>query len=117
MMAEDRSALFCDLAETYGLYTWEGIPARTLATLAAGLRENSRIHKKVTGEKHSLEVILLAQIVDGINSLIWGRGMLEEKPDSVLSVLTGKEEPKQIRGFDTADEFKKAWEKITGWKR
>ena len=33
----------CDLAETYGVLDMDALPARLVATLAAGLREDSRI--------------------------------------------------------------------------
>ena len=41
MMALDREALLCDLAETYGIYDVRALPVSTLAVLASGLRENS----------------------------------------------------------------------------
>ena len=118
LIAFDRDALTCDLAETYGIYGWEHLPPKLVATLAAGLRENSRILKKISGSKQSLEVQLLAQILDGINALIWGRGMLEEKPSSVYDALMAGEPHKpEIKTFETENEFIEAWEAITGTKR
>lgn len=46
MVAEDEHALICDLAETYGIYDYHKLPARTVAILATGLREDSRIFMK-----------------------------------------------------------------------
>lgn len=43
MISIDRDALLCDLAETYHIYSMRGLPARTLAVLAFGLRADSRI--------------------------------------------------------------------------
>ncbi len=41
----------CDLAETYGVLDMDALPARLVATLAAGLREDSRIITALR-EKH-----------------------------------------------------------------
>lgn len=49
MMAADEDALACDFAETYGILDMRQLPAGKLATLAAGLRENSRIKLHLGG--------------------------------------------------------------------
>ena len=43
MMAVNRDALICDLAETYGILDCQALPALLLATLSCGLRADSRI--------------------------------------------------------------------------
>ena len=43
MLAADRDALICDLAETYHVLDLTALPVPLLATLAAGLRGDSRI--------------------------------------------------------------------------
>ncbi len=43
MLSADRDAVLCDMAETYGVLEMEKLPCRRLATLAAGLRADSRI--------------------------------------------------------------------------
>ena len=42
----------CDLAETYGVLDMDALPAHLVATLAAGLREDSRIITALR-EKHA----------------------------------------------------------------
>ena len=60
MVHTDRSALICDLAETYGIYDMGSLPVTTVAILASGLRDNSRIKMKLAGMKVSNELLLSA---------------------------------------------------------
>ena len=47
MMAVDRDAWICDLAETYRIFDYRALPVGLLATLSFGLREDSRIKQKM----------------------------------------------------------------------
>ena len=51
MISVDRNALICDMAETYHIYDLRGLPARTLATLAFGLRADSRIKMRLSDQQ------------------------------------------------------------------
>lgn len=113
MMAIDKTALFCDLVETYGIRDLGSLDLKTTATLAAGLRENSRIRRKASGQKHTTDTLLLAIIADGISALLYGKGIVEEKPDSLLDILTKGPQPKEEekttkRKFDTQEAFEEA---------
>lgn len=112
MLSLDRAALFCDLAETYGIRDPGSLDAKTTATLAAGLRDDARIRRKATGHNHTTDTLLLAIIADGINALIWKAGMYEEKPESLLDILTSgpkaEEEKTKKRKFKTREEFMEA---------
>ena len=110
MMALDKNALFCDLVETYGIRDLGSLDVQTTATLAAGLREDARIMRKASGQKHTTDTILLAIIADGISALLFGKGIVEEKPDSILDALTKGPQPKEEekptkRKFDTREAF------------
>ena len=70
MLAAGRDELACDLAETYGILDYRGLPARRLAVLAAGLREDSRIKLRMSGARVPLETLLLASIADALNALL-----------------------------------------------
>ena len=61
MIATDENALLCDLAETYGIFDFNALPVETLAALSFGLRENSRIKRKMSG---ALEVDEMELLVD-----------------------------------------------------
>lgn len=110
MVNFDEPALICDLAETYGIYDYRRLPLRTVAVLAVGLREDSRIMKKkaqVEGVP-DLKTQLLAIIADRI---------VGAKPkDSLYYTIMGESAPdadsdtKQITGmvFDSPEAFMKA---------
>lgn len=120
MIGADRDALVCDLAETYGVLDWRALPVRSLATLASGLGEHSRIKRKISGSRATTTEVLLAAAVDKLSTLIWfqtedghaGRN----RPPSVLGLLLGEpqEEPDGAEGFDSGDEYEKMWERATG---
>ena len=122
MIAADRDALICDLAETYGIYDLRALPVSVLATLAVGLRDESRIKMKLRGERLTKTEMLLAAAVDRLSVLIWQRtedghnGI--NPPNSVLDKLLGVEETESgtVQSFDSPEDFEREWEKITGVK-
>lgn len=71
MIKENEDALICDLAETYGIYDYRSLPARTVATLAVGLRNDSRIKMHLSGEPLSFEQMMMVKIYDILNWLAW----------------------------------------------
>lgn len=121
MIAADRDKLVCDLAETYGVFDMGALPVRTLAALASGLRADSRIKMHLSGSAVPQAELLLAAAVDRLSLLVWARtedgrnGV--NRPRSMVGILTGREQsPPQDQGFDTAADFERAWEEITGVK-
>ena len=44
MVTEYPDELTCDMAETYGIFDIKRVPVRLLATLAVGLRDDSRVN-------------------------------------------------------------------------
>lgn len=119
MMAVDKTALVCDLAETYGVLNYRELPVETLAALSVGLRENSRIRMKLAGMKVENEIMLLAAAVDKLNFIAWTKTKNAEKganrPKSVLDIICGVGEGgSNIMAFDTAEEFEAARAEIIG---
>ena len=119
MLAADREALLCDLAETYRIYDLRAVPVPTLAMLAAGLRDNSRIKMRLSGGNVPRGELLLAAAVDRLSLLVWG--MSEEakhgtnRPKSIVAALLGEEDSSgEVIAFDTADDFNAAWAAATG---
>lgn len=119
MFAVDRDALICDLAETYGIFDYRALPATLLATLAVGLREDSRIKIRLSGSKVSRSEMLLAAAVDRLSLLVWfmtedgqqGRG----RPMSILDILMGKEKPESdVIAFKSAEDFEAEWKRTVG---
>jgi len=123
MISADRDALLCDFAETYGIYDFRALPVSTLATLAVGLRDDSRIKMKMHGTKISRTETLLAAAVDRLSMLWWaktedGRNNAN-RPKSMLSIPIGDpeiQESNNVEAFESGDEFESAWERITGVK-
>lgn len=121
MMAADRDALVCDLAETYGIFDMRALPASLLATLAAGLRENSRIKTILYGEPVTRSDAMLAAAVDRLSMLVW---FLSEdgkkganRPKSVLDALLGepgRQQEGNVQTFESAEDFEAEWERRTG---
>lgn len=107
MISVDRDALICDMAETYHIYDLRGLPARALATLAFGLRADSRIKMRLSDQPLRVDTILLAAIVDRLGLLVWAqtedgqRG--RNRPQSIIDALTGAEDAPQ--GYSTPEEF------------
>ena len=109
--------MICDLAETYGILDYRSLPPQTVATLAAGLRDNSRIKMKICGETVGYDTMLLAAILDGINTVAW---LLSEdgrrgrnRPKSVVAELRGDLE-KEIAIFASIEEYEQARMKAMG---
>jgi hypothetical protein len=116
MIALDEDALICDFAETYHIYDIYQLPVEYIATLASGLRENSRIRTKVNGLKVGIDYLLLAHIADSSAINVWFQTEEGQKgqnrPPSMLKAIQGvkTEEP----GFDSGEEFDKEWRKLRG---
>lgn len=116
MLANDREALVCDLAETYHVLEMDSLPVSLLATLAAGLREDSRSRILLSGTSARLDTVLLAAAVDKLSLLVWAqtrdgqRG--SNRPPSVLAAITGGETPRSNTAYDTAEEYEAAKQQI-----
>lgn len=114
MIAKDEGALTCDFAETYGVYDYKVLPPQLAATLAAGLRETSRIRMALNGQRANYSDILLAAIFDQLRIFAWdGKG---ERPESVVQAMMG-DEPKdesKYQTFDSLEAFNEARNKILG---
>lgn len=117
MISTDEQALICDLAETYHVLDYKSLPLKTVATLSVGLRDNSRIKMKMTGMNHSLETLLLAAVSDRMANLVWmnsqdgAKGI--NRPKFILSELLGEEKDGNVQGYDSPEEFDKAWKERT----
>lgn len=115
MIAADRDALVCDLAETYGILDYKALPVGLLAALSSGLRENSRIRLRLAGQTQDTGLLLLAAAVDRLSWLAWAQTeearQGEGRPPSLLAALLGTEEGAAADGplaFDTTAEYEAA---------
>lgn len=105
----DKSALICDMAETYHIYDIMRMPARVVGVLASGLREDSRIIQKISGINTNVDTLLLAKILDCFNVWLWSHTKDGEKnrnrPKSYAEqIASGPKEP-ETEVFTTPDDF------------
>lgn len=115
MLATDRDALLCDLAETYGVFGLHSVPLPLLATLAAGLRDDSRIKLRLAGRSVSTELLLSASAADQLAHLVWMLSDAAAKgaspPAQILPILLG-DLPAPQGGFDSPEAYEAARAKI-----
>lgn len=96
------------MAETYGILDYKEVRPSVVATLAVGLPESSRIKRKYSGVNLTMDQMLLAMLVDGVNISIWQRGGAKKsrKPMSIFKKLTEKEKPKdELMSFRSPEEY------------
>lgn len=115
MLARSEDALICDFAETYHVYDWRALPIRTAATLARGLRDDSRIKMLISGTRYKTETMLLAGIADRLSILAWQRTKDGQKgrnrPRMLIDEMTKKKQRENI-SYSTPEEYLAAREKI-----
>ena len=113
MISLDEDALICDLAETYQIYDYRQLPPTRVAVFACGLRENSRIKMKASGQIVPTDTMLLAGISDKLSMLVWFQTEDGQKGKNRPTMLTGlltKSEPdneKDVIVFNSGEEFEK----------
>ena len=112
MIKVDEDALICDLAETYQIYDYRQLPPKMVAVFSYGLKEDSRIKMKLSGQKVPSDTLLLASMVDKLNILVWFKTKDGQKgknePPSIVSVLTGKDKTdnnKDMVVFNSGEDF------------
>lgn len=113
-MAEDESLLICDLAEYYNIYNYRSLSPRMIATLVAGLRDESRLVQKSCGIKASQRNLLLAHIADKLSIVINCLSGQRVDFDSMVDLVSGFESTKasNVMAFDSAEDFQAYWDKI-----
>ena len=118
MLHEDETAVICDLAETYHVLDYRALPLKTVAALASGLREDSRIRMKLSGMRVSTDTMLAAATVDRLSMLIWAKTKDGEigrnRPESILDKLTAEDtrSDEEYKAFDSPEEFMQARKEI-----
>ena len=115
MIEFDEAALVCDLAETYQIFDYRSLPVQLVATLSAGLRDNSRIKMRLAGAPASQDILLLAAIADRVEMFRYGFSDQKNKPPvSILEEMYGKKSANGVRGFDSVDEFEATLARLKG---
>lgn len=116
MIALDEDALICDFAETYHIYNIYEMPIVYVATLAIGLRDNSRIKMAISGLRVDEKTLLLAHIADNTAINTWFKTEDGQKgqnrPPSLVMALSGKTIEDNTKTFESGDDFIKEWERL-----
>lgn len=120
-IATDETAVICDLAQTYGVLHYRSLPVPLLAALVAGLGEDSRIGRKMSGAAACADTLLLAAAVDRLGLLYWAKtedgAKGRNRPQSILDILTNsapKTQERETMKFETPEDFWRAWEGVSG---
>ncbi len=112
MIGIGEDELTCDLAETYHILNWRELPPSLVATLSVGLRDDSRIKKKISGHKLSLDQMLMCFGLDVLQYNLWiktkdgAKG--RNKPESILAKLSEDKKKEELAKFADASDFD-AW--------
>lgn len=118
MINFDEDALICDLAETYQIFDYRSLPVKLVATLSAGLRDNSRIKQKASETPASIDTLLLAVIADRIELFRYGftedATKKQNKPQSILDAMYETSKKASTPKFSTPEQLEAALAKIRG---
>lgn len=114
MLQVDEDALICDLAETYHIFEYKKMKPSLIAIFACGLRENSRIFKKIGKYEYDPQVILLSSAVDCLRLLLWQNSKdgqkNRNKPKPLLQPIRQRTE--EIATFASCSDFERTRERL-----
>ena len=116
MMSNFPDELTCDMAETYGIFDIKRVPASLAATLAVGLRDDSRVKMAKSGILVDNKTLLLSVIVDLLRGV--PTGSLESMTAccyksgfAVPSRPASRNNEHEI--FDGPEDFRARWKEVT----
>lgn len=111
MIAVGEDALICDFAQYYHIYDYRQLPLKTAAVLAVGLEDDSRIKRKISGAAASISTMLMAQIADSLNILVWMNSKdcrnNSKRPRSLVEAIIQPERDERPMSFANGEEFEK----------
>ena len=92
------------------------MPPETVAIFCNGLRDDSRIKMKMSGQKVKLDTMLLASTVDRLSLLVWAKTKDGQKgrnkPKSLVDGINKPVKVKEELAFTTGEEFEKIRNRI-----
>lgn len=108
MLGVDRDALICDLAETYNVLDYRSLPIMLLATLAAGLHDDSRIKMKLGGLRRVAPTFLSVHTADVLTMILASLSGAKKQPTLYRDIMTDKLPRENTTGFSSIEEFEEA---------
>lgn len=110
MIRLDEDALICDMAETYHILDYKGLPLHLAAILACGLSDDSRIKRKAVKRRLTTMEALQAVAVDKLSLLVWSKTVdakrNRNRPQSLLEALENPKE-KKYQTFTSVEAFER----------
>lgn len=108
------------MAETYHVLDIDALPIPLFATLAAGLREDSRSKSAQRGDSVGVDTMLAALAVDNLSTIAWllacmGSKTKPDKPKSVFDTLTKQSAEtggKEALSFESGEDFENYRKKL-----
>lgn len=115
MLAEGRDELICDFAETYHVLDFWALPIPLMATLAAGLRENSRVKMKMAGVTYIPLEMVAPRIADTLSAIACGLSKNAKMPPLLTDLMLSekKEDDNPVTAYSSTEDFDAAWAKLT----
>lgn len=118
MIATDEDSLICDLAQYYHVLDYRSMTVESVATLAAGLPEDSRIMRKLYNQNISKSELMLAAIYDDLNFYLYSMTQNAKhginRPASIVEKWLNITEQKETMAFDSVNSYEKAKQRILG---
>lgn len=118
MIATDEDSLICDLAQYYHVFDYRSMAVEFVATLAAGLPEDSRIMRKLYNQNISKSELMLAAIYDDLNFYLYSMASNAKhginRPASIVEKWLNITEQKENMAFDSVNSYEKAKQRILG---
>ena len=112
MLATNEDALICDLAETYHIFNYRQYKPKFIATLAVGLRDDSRIKMIINRSKLKLDQYVSIAILDCLKMLVWlntsDATIGENRPELILDRIFNNNTASQVEAYSDPDDFEKA---------
>ena len=92
IIAHYENALICDLAETYHILNYRALPAKLLATLCCGLRDNSRVKMQSASINEISNEVILISIADTLRLIKYQLFGGQEQPKMLSDLIMEKRE-------------------------
>lgn len=112
MIKANEDALICDLAETYHILDYKSLPPITVAILAVGLRDDSRIKMHMGGTVMSADRLMLAGVLDRLSMLLWMQSKYAQKGKNRPKLILDSLKAVDVNSFATGKDFDSARELI-----
>lgn len=97
------------MAETYHVYNYRSLPLSLVATFCVGLGENSRVVRNLTGNRTSMESLLLALIIDDIRKYFYNNKSIPSVYELLQHIENKEKKKKNVMTFRSGEDFMKAW--------